>query len=46
MAKLWPLLLACKEMVTRVKETFDLDGSSSLQALLAGFTNGTASTEI
>ena len=28
------------------EETFDPDGSSSLQALLAGFTNGTASTEI
>ena len=30
-------LLACKEMVTRVKK-LDLDGSSSLRVLSAGFT--------
>ena len=39
-------LLACKEMATRMKKTFDFDGSSSLQGLSAAFANGSVLMEI
>ena len=38
--------LACKEMATRVKKFFDLDGFSSLLVSLADYANGTVSMGI
>ena len=46
MAKLWPFFYYMQRNSNHYEETFDVDGSSSLQVSSADFTNGTVSRGI